>query len=87
MTTYNMWTASDAAGLNDFLKTPLGIKWLATLMTFKPKVAIDKGMEAGALSGAYVAGYEHLLNEIIPRTRWVQGEEMAGRPGIDPTRD
>lgn len=82
-----MWTASDASAINDFLRTPLGIKWLATLMTLKPKVEITKGTEAAGLSGAYLAGYEYLLNEIIPRTRATVTEDVQGLKPIDMTRD
>jgi hypothetical protein len=86
--TPQLWTPSDAAGLNDFLNTKLGVKWIATLMTLKPKVEISKGTEAAGLSGAYLAGYEFLLNEIIPRTRAVAPEEAnVSRKPIDMTRD
>jgi hypothetical protein len=81
-----MWTASDAAAINDFLNSRQGIRWLATLMTMKPKVEL-KTTEAAALSGAYVAGYEHLLNEIIPATRAVRTEETVGIKPIDMVRD
>lgn len=82
-----MWTASDSSAINDFLKTPLGIKWLAALMTLKPKVDISKGTEAAGLSGAYVAGYEYLLNEVIPRTRATRTEETPSLKPIDMTKD
>lgn len=82
-----MWTASDAAAINDFLNSRQGIRWLAALMTMKPKVDITKGTEIGAMSGAYVAGYEHLLNEVIPSTRAVRTEETTSLKPIDMTRD
>ena len=82
-----MWTASDSSAINDFLNTKQGVKWIATLMSLKPKVDISGGTEKAALSGAYVAGYEYLLNEIIPRTRAVTVEETASRKPIDMTRD
>lgn len=82
-----VWTASDASALNQFLSTPLGIKWIATLMMLKPKVDIQKGTEVAALGGAYVAGYEYLLNEVIPNTRAVRVEESAGLKSIDMVRD
>jgi hypothetical protein len=87
MNTPIIWTASDATGINEFLRTPLGIKWLATLMTLKPKVDITKGTEVASLSGAYSAGYEHLLNEVIPSTRAVRGEDTASLKPIDMTKD
>lgn len=84
---FAVWTPSDAAGLNEFLNTPVGIKWIATLMTLKPKVDMSKGTEIAGLTGAYMAGYEHLLNEIIPRTRVVPIEETESRKPIDMTKD
>jgi len=87
MITPGMWTASDCAAINSFLNTPLGIKWLATLMTLKPKVVTDKGMDSGALSGAYLAGYMYLLDEIIPSTRIVRTEEVASLKPIDLVKD
>jgi hypothetical protein len=86
MTNITTWTASDAAGLNEFLNSKLGVKWIATLMTLKPKVDL-KGTEVASLTGAYTAGYEYLLNEIIPRTRAVPVEDTASRKPIDMTRD
>lgn len=87
MTPLPMWTASDAAGLNEFLNTKLGVKWIATLMTLKPKIDIT-GTEKAGLSGAYVAGYEHLLNEVIPRTRVSAPDDTsASRKPIDMTKD
>jgi hypothetical protein len=85
--TPGMWTASDCSAINAFLNTPLGIKWLATLMTLKPKVVIDKGIDSGALSGAYLSGYMYLLDEIIPRTRTVRTEEVASLKPIDLVKD
>ena len=87
MTNFSMWTASDSAGLNEFLNTKLGVKWISVLMTLKPKVDITAGTEKAGLSGAYVAGYEYLLNEIIPRTRAVPVEDTASRKPIDMTKD
>lgn len=88
MTNIPMWTPSDASGLNDFLNTKLGVKWIATLMTMKPKVDISGGTEKAGLSGAYMAGYEYLLNEIIPRTRATPPDDTsAARKTIDMTKD
>jgi hypothetical protein len=86
MTIPTMWTPSDAAAINDFLNSKQGIRWLSTLMTMKPKVDL-KSTEAAALSGAYVAGYEHFLNEAIPATRSVRTEEPQSLKPIDMTRD
>jgi hypothetical protein len=82
-----IWTASDASALNDFLKTPLGIRWIATLMTLKPKTVIDKGTEIAASTGSYAAGYEYLLNDVIPLTRASRQEEVTARKPIDMTVD
>lgn len=81
-----LWTASDAAGLNEFLNTKLGVKWIATLMTMKPKVDL-KGTEVASLTGAYLAGYEYLLNEVIPRTRTTLTQETSSLKPIDMTKD
>jgi hypothetical protein len=86
MTIPTMWTASDAAAINDFLNSKQGIRWLSALMTMKPKVDL-KSTEAAALSGAYVAGYEHFLNEAIPATRAVRTEETVSLKPIDMTKD
>ena len=80
------WTPTDAAGLNEFLNSKLGVKWISTLMNLKPKVDL-KGTEVASLTGAYLAGYEYLLNEIIPRTRATLVEETASRKPIDMTKD
>jgi hypothetical protein len=87
MMTPQIWTASDAAAINDFLNSKQGVRWIGTLMTMKPKVDISKGTEAAALSGAYIAGYEHLLNEVIPATRTVRAEETVSIKPIDMTKD
>jgi hypothetical protein len=87
MTSLPMLTASDCAGINSFLSTPLGIRWLAYMMTVKPKVTIDKGSETTAMTGSYLAGYLYLLDEIIPRTRSVPIEEVASLKPIDVVRD
>ena len=82
-----MWTASDASAINDFLNSKQGIRWITALMTMKPKIDITKGGEVAGLSGAYVAGYEHLLNEVIPATRTVRTEETVSLKPIDMTKD
>lgn len=86
MTTPLIWSASDASAINDFLKSPLGVRWIATLMTLKPKVDL-KSTEAAGLSGAYLAGYEYLLNEVIPNTRATRTEETASLRPIDMIKD
>jgi hypothetical protein len=87
MTVPEMLSPSERAGINAFLNTPLGVKWLATLMTLKPKVTIDKGIDSGALSGAYLGGYMHLLDEIIPGTRTVLVDDTGSKKPIDMVSD
>lgn len=82
-----VWSSGDAANINQFLSTPLGIKWLTELMNRRPKTDIQKGVDTSALTGAYVAGYDYLLNEIIPHTRIAHIDETAQSKQIDMTRD
>jgi len=82
------WTPSDAAGLNEFLNTPLGRKWLGILLAHKPKIDLSTTERAG-LSGAFLAGYEHLLFGEIGANRLagVGHKASASKPGIDPEKD
>lgn len=82
------WTPSDAAALNEFLNTPLGRKWLGILLAHKPRIDMESS-EKAALSGAFIAGYEHLLfHEIgINRMAGSPKRDSAGKPGIDPEKD
>jgi hypothetical protein len=52
------WTPSDAAGVKQFLSTPLGARWMGFLMNGKPRIVVDRGTEVAALTGAHNAGYE-----------------------------
>jgi len=54
------WTASDSAGLKEFLRTPLGDRLMTQLHSHKPRTTAEdlKTVEQAALTGAYSAGYE-----------------------------
>lgn len=82
------WTPSDAAGLNEFLNTPLGRKWMGIMLAHKPKLDLTS-TERAALSGAYVAGYEYLLftEMAMNRNAGRVNTPSASKPGIDPEKD
>jgi hypothetical protein len=82
------WTAGEAATVNEFLASPIGIKWLAELQSQKPKTDRDS-MEKAALTGAFQAGYEYLLYNVIAGTRVAISESETGysSKAIDPTKD
>lgn len=82
------WTPSDAAGLNEFLNTPLGRKWLGVMLAHKPKLDLVS-TERAALTGAFVAGYEHLLFAEMGANRMAgrASELSASKPAIDPAKD
>lgn len=84
------WSPSDAAGLNEFLNTPLGRKWLGLMLAHKPRIDLTNTERAG-ITGAFCAGYEHLLfSEIaIDRNAGItaSGKEAASKKGIDPEKD
>jgi hypothetical protein len=82
------WTPSDAAGLNEFLNTPLGRKWLGIMLAHKPKIDLSSSERAG-ITGVFLAGYEHLLFTEIGANRMagVSGKASASKPGIDPEKD
>lgn len=82
------WSASEAAGVNEFLNSPLGRKWLGVLLTRKPRMdkADLRTTETAALIGAFAAGYESFFAEIAA-TRVVQVEESPAAKPIDMTRD
>ena len=82
------WTPSDAAGLNEFLNTPLGRKWMGHLLASKPKIDMSS-TEKAAMSGVYLAGYEHLLFTRIGVDRMAGAKEKASasKPGIEPEKD
>ena len=81
------WTPSEAAAVNEFLSTPVGRKWLTVLQLRKPTID-QSSIERAALTGAYAAGYEHLLMAEIPATRVALKEhESMSVKAIDPTKD
>lgn len=82
------WTPSDAAGLNEFLNTALGRKWMGVLLAHKPKLDLTT-TERAALTGAFVAGYEHLLfsEMAVNRNAGRITTPSASKPGIDPEKD
>jgi hypothetical protein len=84
------WTPSDAAGLNEFLNTQLGRKWLGVMLAHKPRLDLSS-TEKAALTGAFVAGYEHLLFAEMSMNRNAGvvpgGKEAASKKGIDPEKD
>lgn len=82
------WTPSDAAGLNEFLNTPLGRKWLGIMLAHKPKIDMSSTEKAG-ISGAFLAGYEHLLFTEIGGNRMAGNVQRPSpsKPGIDPEKD
>jgi hypothetical protein len=82
------WTPTDAAGLNEFLNTPLGRKWLGHLLASKPKIDMSSTEKAG-ISGAYLAGYEYLLFTRIGADRLAGAKDAPtfSKPGIDPEKD
>lgn len=79
------WTDSEASSVNQFLSTPVGTRWLAYLMTVKPSIDM-KSTETAALTGAYVAGYEHFLSQIAA-TRITSNEDASSLKMIDMVRD
>lgn len=79
------WSPQEAAGVNDFLNSPLGRKWLGILLARKPRMDLTS-TEKAALTGAYSAGYESFFGEIAATRTVVQPSE-ASRPPIDMTKD
>jgi hypothetical protein len=79
------WSAGEAAGVNEFLNSPLGRKWLGVLLTRKPRIDM-LNTERAALTGVYAAGYESFFAEIA-QTRVAATPESASMKPIDPTKD
>ena len=79
------WTPSDAVGVNEFLKTAVGKKWLEHLANAKPRIDTTS-TEKAALSGAYAAGYEAVLS-LIKVSRGSPAKEDFNLKPFDPTRD
>ena len=80
------WGPGEASTVNDFLNTQVGRKWLGYLWNMKPKVTLDKGVEAAALTGAASAGYEHCFSQIASSRATVNRDQMSAK-AIDPTKD
>jgi hypothetical protein len=81
------WTAGESASVNEFLNTPLGVRWLQVLFARRPKDIDRNSAEKAALDGAFLAGYEKAWEE-ISNTRVIHVEpDNASIKGIDPTKD
>jgi hypothetical protein len=80
------WSPSEAAGVNEFLKTPLGEKWLNILYARKPRISLTN-TEAAALTGALAQGYEMVFAEIYNSRTVAKESENVGARSIDTTRD
>jgi hypothetical protein len=79
------WSPSESAGVNDFLSTPLGRKWLGILLNRKPGIDLTS-TERAAITGAYSAGYERFFMEIAS-SRATPPIGDSGAKSIDITRD
>ena len=80
------WSPSEASGINEFLNTPLGIKWLRVLFSKKPKID-QSSTERAALSGVFAAGYEKAWEEISNTRTALRESDSASVESIDPTKD
>jgi hypothetical protein len=80
------WTPGEAASVNEFLNSPVGKKWLGVLLSRKPRLDMTNAERAG-LSGAYIAGFEQVFNEMAATRIALRDKESASRPGIDPAKD
>lgn len=80
------WSPSEAAGVNEFLNSPVGKKWLGVLLTRKPRIDLTT-TERAAMTGAYSAGYESFFNEIAAtRVGKATFSDVSVR-AIDPSKD
>ena len=80
------WTPSDAAGVNGFLNSKVGQKWMRYLIKRKPDIDTAT-TERAALTGAFSSGYERVFAE-ISKTREVESPpDNASAQAIDPTKD
>lgn len=59
------WNKDSAALLKQFLHTGTGRVFIFQLAYFRPSLAAEKTVEATALQGKFVAGYEDALNRIL----------------------
>jgi hypothetical protein len=84
----NKWTPSDAAGVQQFLSTPLGQKWLGLLHNYKPRITADslKSVEQAGITGAYSAGYELCMLQIYTSCRAIEQTDYSAKTA-DMTRD
>lgn len=80
------WSPGEAAGVNEFLNSPVGRKWLGVLLTRKPRIDLSS-TEKAALTGAFAAGYESIFTEIAATRVSQTPQETASVQGIDPTKD
>jgi hypothetical protein len=81
------WSPGEAASVNEFLNSKLGVRWLQVLFNRRPKDIDLNSTEKASLDGAFLAGYEKAWEE-ISNTRVIQVEsDNASMKGIDPTRD
>jgi hypothetical protein len=80
------WTPSDVAGMQQFLNTPLGVKFINFLMSGKPRTVIDRGTETAALTGTYVAGYELCIIRIYMSCRSLDQPDVSVK-SQDMTKD
>lgn len=81
------WTAGEAASVNEFLNTPLGVRWLQVLFALRPKDINRESAERAGLDGAFLAGYEKAWEEISNTRTTVREPESASMPAIDATKD
>jgi hypothetical protein len=79
------WSASEASAVNEFLSTPLGQKWIAVLLSYKPRLDVSS-TERAALSGALAAGYELAFNQIHATRSTVHDDSASVKP-INPAVD
>jgi hypothetical protein len=83
---FGQWTPSDAAGVSQFLATPLGQKFMMLLHNCKPRTTIDKGVESAGVTGAYTAGYELCILQIYSSCNVVQEVDFTAKTA-DMTKD
>jgi hypothetical protein len=79
------WSPGEAATVNEFLKSPVGRKWLDVLFMRKPRIDLTSSDRAG-LTGAFAAGYEHIFAEIAATRVATQPESFSAK-AIDPVKD
>ena len=83
----NQWSPQEAASVNEFLNSAVGRKWLALLLMRRPSIDIST-TERAAVTGAFVAGYDHMLFGQIPASRVVlPNQEPDNSRTIDPSKD